>query len=176
MLSDILQADDSGDLAALVLLDLSAAFDTVDHSILLERLQQTFGISDTALCWFQSYLSSRTQYVRRGPNKTSITYLICGVPQGSVLGPILFVLYTADLLRVIDNYGLSPHMYADDTQVYGFCRQTAAATLTANIADCVEATTSWMRSNTGFNQIQTRQSSCGVRPSDDNINCQRHRC
>jgi len=69
VLSDILQAVDRGDLAALVLLDLSAAFDTVDHSVLLERLQQTFGISDTALCWFQSYLSSRTQYVRRGPNK-----------------------------------------------------------------------------------------------------------
>ena len=68
------------------------------------------------------------------------------MPQGSVLGPILFVLYTVDLLRVI-NYGLSTHMYADDTQVYGFCRPTAATTLTANIIDCVEAATSWMRSN-----------------------------
>jgi len=80
VLSDILQAVDRGDLAALVLLDLSAAFDTVDHSILLERLQQTFGISDTALCWFQSYLSSRTQYVRRGPNKTfGISHLLVPV-------------------------------------------------------------------------------------------------
>ena len=147
MLSDILQAVDRGDLAALVLLDLSAAFDTVDHSILLERLQQTFGIGDTALCWFQSYLSSRKQYVRRGPNKSSITYLICGVPQGSVLGPILFVLYTVDLLRVIDSHGLTPHMYADDTQVYGFCQPTAATALAVNITDCVEAATSWMRSN-----------------------------
>jgi len=103
VLSDILQAVDRGDLAALVLLDLLAAFDTVDHIILLERLQQTFGISDTALCGFQSYLSSRTQYVHRGSNKSSVTYLICGVPQGCVLGPILFVLYTVDLLRVIDN-------------------------------------------------------------------------
>jgi len=100
---------DRFDLAALVLLNLSAAFDTVDRSILLERLQQTFGISDRALCWFQSYLLSRTQYVRGVPNKSSVTYLIRGVPQGSVLGPILFVLYTVDLLRVINDYGLSPH-------------------------------------------------------------------
>jgi len=68
-------------------------------------------------------------------------------------------------------------MYADDTQVYGFCRSTTATTLTANIlTDCVEAATSWVRSDRGFNRIQTRQSSCGVRSSDDNINCQRRRC
>ena len=73
VLSDILQAVDRGDLAALVLLDLLAAFDTVDHSILLQRLQQTFGINDIALFGFQSYLSSRTQYVRRGSNKSSVT-------------------------------------------------------------------------------------------------------
>jgi len=85
--------------------------------------------------------------VRRGPNKSSVTYLVCGVPQGSVLGPILFVLYMVNVLRVIDKYGLSPHMFADDTQVYGFCRSTPATALTANITDCVEAATSCMRSN-----------------------------
>ena len=104
VLSDILQAVDNGDLAALVLLDMSSAFDTVDHSILLRRLHLTFGIDDTARGWFQSYLSSRMQYVRRGPSKSSVTYLVCGVPQGSVLGPILFVLYTVDLLMVIESY------------------------------------------------------------------------
>jgi len=174
VLSDILQAVDRGDVAALVLLDLSAAFDTVDHSILLERLQQTFGNSDTALCWFQSYLLSKTQYVRRGPNKSSVTYLICGVPQGSVLGPILFVLYTVDLLRVIDNYGLSPHMYADDTRCMDSVgrpqqqrsQRTSLIALKQPHPGCDQ---------TGFNPIQTRQSSCAVRPSGDNINCQRHR-
>ena len=71
----------------------------------------------------------------------------CGVPQGSVLAPILFVLYTVDILRVTDSHGLSAHMYADDTQVYGFCRPIAVTALTVNITDCVEAATSSMRSN-----------------------------
>ena len=73
VLSDILQAVDRGDLAALVLLDLSAAFDTVDHSILLQRLQLTFGISDVAHQWFESYLCSRKQYVRRGLASSVVT-------------------------------------------------------------------------------------------------------
>jgi len=80
VLSDILQAVDHGELATLVFLELTAAFDMVDHFILLECLQQTFGIADTALCWFQSYLSSRKQYARQGPNRSSVSYLICGMP------------------------------------------------------------------------------------------------
>ena len=101
----------------MVLLDVSAASDTVDNSILLRRLHLTFGIDDTAHGWFQSYLSARKQYVgvRRGPSQSSVTYLVCGVP---VLGPILFVLYTVDLLMVMVSHRLSPHMYSDDTQVY----------------------------------------------------------
>ena len=72
--SDILQAVDRGDTAALIILDLSAAYDTVDHAILLQRLQTTFGIDDSAYRWFQSYLSGRHQYVRRGSaNQPSFT-------------------------------------------------------------------------------------------------------
>ena len=77
VLSDILQAVDNGDLAALVLLDLSAAFDTVDHSILLRRLHQTFGINDTAHKWFHLYLSSRKQYVRRSPIASRRSLIWC---------------------------------------------------------------------------------------------------
>ena len=80
-------------------------------------------------------------------SKSSVTYLVCGVPQGSLLGPILFVLYTIDLLSVIESHGLSPHLYADDTQVYGSCRPSAVTTFTTKVAECVEDATSWMKSN-----------------------------
>jgi len=119
VLSDILAAVDRGDFAALVLLDLSAAFDMVDNDILLQMLQTSFGIDGAALKWFQSYLTSRTQYVRRGTARSTIVQLICGVPRGSVLGPILFIMYTADLVSLIQQHCLSPHLYADDTQIYG---------------------------------------------------------
>ena len=85
VMSDILLAVDHGDFAALVLLDLSAAFDTVGHDILLRRLQTSFGIDGVALDWFRSYLVGRTQYVRRGPARLSTVYLTCCVQQG--VGP-----------------------------------------------------------------------------------------
>jgi len=139
VLSDILQAVDRGDSAALILLDLSAAFDTVDHSILLKRLQTTFGIHNVAYWWFQSYLSGRHQYVLRGSVRSSVTELICGVAQRSVLGPILFVLYTADVVQLIETYGLSPHLYADYTQVYGACAPSSVELFSLQISECVDA-------------------------------------
>ena len=77
----------------LVLLDLSAAFDTVNHDILLRRLETTFGITDTALRWFSSYLGNRSQRIVFGDGVSESFYLACGVPQGSCLGPLLFTLY-----------------------------------------------------------------------------------
>ena len=100
-LSDILQAVDRGDTAVLILLDLLVAYDTVNHAILLQRLQTTFGFDDSAHRWFQSYLSGRHQYVCRGSARSTIVYLICGVPQGSVLGPVLSALYTVELMSLI---------------------------------------------------------------------------
>jgi len=116
VLSDILLAVDRGDVAALILLDLSAAFHTVDYEILLQRLQTTYGISDVAHRWFRSYLLDRSQYVRTGTSCSSVIDLICGVPQGSVLGPVLFILYTAGLISLIESHGMTLHLYADDTQ------------------------------------------------------------
>ena len=100
------------------LLDLSAAFDCVDHDILLRRLRFKFGICGPAVDWISSFLSGRVQQVfYRGRLSTKLL-LLFGVRQGSVLGPILFILYAAELFHVITACGFAAHSYTDDTQVY----------------------------------------------------------
>ena len=94
VVNDLLQASDDGYVSILSLLDLSAAFDTIDHVILSQRLSSTFGCTGTALGWFQSYLSNRTQSVFVNDIQSAPSNLKYGVPQGSVLGPILFTMYT----------------------------------------------------------------------------------
>ena len=147
VLSDLLQAVDRGDVAVLVLLDLSAAFDTVDHEILLQRLDTTFGLRGSVLDWFRSYLSDRSQYVRCGPCRSATSRLTCGVPQGSVLGPILFIMYTADLIALVEKHDLSAHLYADDTQLYGWCHPGAVDGLSTSVSTCLADVSGWMRAN-----------------------------
>ena len=103
---------------ALVLLDLSAAFDTIDHSILMTRLANNFGVTGTALSLLSSYLSGRAQSVPIGNTTSPSSPLISGVPQGSVLGPLFFCLYTSPLSQIFSNSPVFYHLYADDTQLY----------------------------------------------------------
>jgi len=93
----LLLAANDDQMSALCLLDLTAAFDTVDHELLLLRLERQFDLRGTVLAWFRSYLSGRTFRVIFSSSTSSIVYIVCSVPQGSVLGPLLFVVYTADL-------------------------------------------------------------------------------
>jgi hypothetical protein len=146
VLSNILKAADSGDVAGLVLLDLSAAFYIVDHDILLRRLITSYGINGTAIQWFRSYLTDRSQYVRCVSVESSIVRLVCGVPHGSVLGPVLFVLYT-DLIHLIEHHSLHLHLCADDTQVYGSCSLADVHQLQSRVSSCVDDIASWMQSN-----------------------------
>lgn len=105
LINDLLLAVDCGENAVLILLDLSAVSDTVDHNILLSCLEHWVGIKDTALSWFKSYLKSRTISVGIGPFSSSLVSLPCGVPQGSFLGPLLFNLYLLPIFAA--SYGLT---------------------------------------------------------------------
>ena len=102
----------------LVMLDLSAAFDTVNHKILLERIQHDIGISGVPLPWFKSYLSNRSQWIAVQGALFRLFDLDCGVAQGSCLGPLLYVIYASKLFNIIEQHLPDAHCYADDSQLY----------------------------------------------------------
>ena len=116
--SNIISELDRGNLVLLSMLDLSTAFDCVDHDILLNRLDTSYGIRSISRQWLTSYLSSRTQSVRYNGSASPAEITHYGVPQGSVRGPLLFLLYTADLHLTATRHGFRSHYYADDSQLY----------------------------------------------------------
>ena len=144
--NDLLLASDQGCISILVLLDLSAAFDTIDHTILLDRLQNYTGVQGQALSWFRSYLSDRYHFVYLNGEKSIITPVNYGVPQGSVLGPLLFSIYMLPLGNIIRKHGISFHCYADDTQLYISSRPDENAKL-SKLTECVKDIKDWMTHN-----------------------------
>lgn len=145
--SDLLLALDSGKVSLLTLLDLSAAFDTVDHEILLQTLNTHFGISGIALSWFRSYLSDRTQRIKIDEYNSKPTNVIYGVPQGSVLGPVLFVMYTKPLFLEIDRRMIPNQSFADDTQLYKACVPSEIQSTVLALQDCITDIKEWMTCN-----------------------------
>ena len=118
MNNDVLCALDDGRCVMLVLLDLSAAFDTVDHGILLLCLSQCIGVQGSAYTWSESYLSSRSQFVQIRDTSSSDRQLTCSLPQGSLLSPILYLVYTSSLEAILCRHSVGFNMYADDTHLY----------------------------------------------------------
>ena len=115
--NDLVTNTCSGKTSLLLLLDLSAAFDTVDHDMMLDDLSAC-GVHGSAQALLKSYLEGRLQRVVVGDAQSEPYPLQCGVPQGSVLGPVLFLVYTRSLAALLDAHGVDYHFYADDTQIY----------------------------------------------------------
>ena len=147
VLSDIYSAIDQDRVSLLALLDVSAAFDTVDHGILLERLSTSYGLSGLAYTWLESYITGRAQIIHVGSRHSPPSKVLYGVPQGSVLGPVLYVLYTSDVAKLVEVLGLGAHLYADDTQLYGHCPPSNSFELASRVLRAIDSIHEWMSSN-----------------------------
>ena len=154
--TDILTAIENQEVVCLIMLDLSAAFDTISHELLLNRLKYRFGVTDLALNWLESYLTGRMQQVvlQENPCAKAVmsnkTPLCQGVPQGSVLGPSLFSLYISPLGDIFRNEGIKFHSYADDQQLYlsfKLAAQMSQQVCTERMEICIYKVRKWMRTN-----------------------------
>ena len=146
--NDVFTNMDNQSATVLVLIDLSAAFDTIDHSVLFDRMENIIGIEGTALNWFRSYLGWRSQRIQIGDVISLISVLLLfGVPQGSVLGPLLYLIYMLPLGEIIRGYGFRLHIYADDTQVYLAIRHETEDIQTVQLQLCLKDIHQWMSSS-----------------------------
>ena len=134
----------------LVLLDLSTVYDTVNHKLLLSRLEDRVELNGQVWDWATSYMTGRQQYVFLSGSSSEPRPLICGVPQGSVLGPIFFTIYTLPLGDIARKFNLSFHLYADDMQLYLSFDQSdpASPNLAINkLEQCIHEIKQWMLVN-----------------------------
>jgi len=126
---------------------MSAAFDCVDHNILLRRLQLRFGMAGDVINWFSSFLTGRTQQVVYNGTMSAIQPVLFGVPQGSVLGPNLYVLYTSELESIVGLHGMKLHQYADDCQIYTSVSVADSSAAVSKLSACVAHLHRWLSAN-----------------------------
>ena len=146
---DILSSLDAGKCTVFVSLDLSAAFDTINHNVLLNRLQYLYGITGTAFKWFQSYIEPRNNQVCVGDSLSQRWPVVSGVPQGSALSARLFTMYTYPLALIFNKHKVEYHSYAIDTQVYLHCDNNVSTLRHAvhQLENCIFDICDWMRRN-----------------------------
>ena len=147
IMNDILISLDKDQCILLVMLDLSAAFDTVDHTKLLSRFESSFGIQSDVKAWLHSYFTCRQQVVKINGTNSDPQDLRTGMPQGSVLGPFCFPLYTSPLFKIAEKHKCGIHMYADDTQLYMPCTAEDSEGAVSKMEDCIADVKKWMSCN-----------------------------
>ena len=141
--NDIVESLDKGNSVLLVLLDLSAAFDTIDHAILLKLLKDRIGLDCSVLKWFETYLRGRSQTVCVNTSESLPVDLLCGVPQGLVLRPLIFTIYMLPLGDILRKWLLAFHGYADDTQLYNVLQAKNNLSV-KDMENCIEDVSGWM--------------------------------
>jgi Reverse transcriptase (RNA-dependent DNA polymerase) len=156
MLNDLYCNADNKSRSLMMQLGLSAAFDTIDHSTVLRRLEHSFGLSGTVARWLQSYIKGRSQFVRVGQEQSAAVVCEHGVPQSSVRGPLLDSLYVAPIAGVNASFDVSHVQYADDTQLY-IALDGARSSFSMN--NCFTAVSQWFAVNGLGAQTSQRQSS-----------------
>ena len=168
--SDIFQTLDHGNLSLMSFLDFTAAFDTVDLDILCRRLSTSFGIQGRALDWIFSFVNNRPHNVVFASSSSLPTVATCGIPQGSVLGPLLFILYVHDIPAIVKRHNLNLHMYADDVVIYGSTSPSSVASLTSRISHCLDDVITWCGSNRLLlNSKKSQFLWCSSRPRSSSI-------
>ena len=155
--SELYSSMDAQHVSLLALLDMSAAFDCVDHELLLNKLEYCFNISGIVAAWIRSYLSSRTQQILFNNKLSAVEPVLFGVPQGSVLGPILFLMYTADVFKIIDRFNFSYHAFADDIQIIAHSPAYLYSDLIDRVIGCLSEIDIWMSNHRlKLNQSKTQ--------------------
>jgi hypothetical protein len=146
VMNDIIRAVDRGEVTALALLDLSAAFDTVDHQTLIEVLRERFAINGVALSWFESYLTGRSQSFSVDGTMSAPARVGCSVPQGSVLGPLEFISYTEDVTEIFHRHLISYHIFADDKQLHRAGKISETTDIRQQLQNCITDIQNWCAS------------------------------